>query len=796
VYADDTPPPAEGSGDETAPPQDANPEPESAPAAQPESVADTGAADPEQVSETPPATEPQSVSEVLEQIPDDTDVVVLDAQGEAQPLASQAAADAIVNGDPMWCPDGVLPGGVGCTGSFTTFTGAGGLLEALAGGSYTGNGTIYVETTYNSSLETGNVIFDGTTLTGLGNLTIQGGWDGVLGSANIVGTSLFGVSLGILDWGGSVTANDLTINTTNTGLVVESAGNIVLDNVDAQSSNFYGAYLDSTAGSGTVQVTDSDFSDTGSLTTDDGGLTIVSNGDVTLTNVTSNDHENYGALIGTSGDVTVTNSTFNNQDVTGLYVESGGAVTLDTVTADNNLVTGAYLDNTDGTGSTTITDSTFTNNGGAGTQVISNGGISLDNVTASDNGTFGAKLDSSSDTGSITVANSTFDDNDIKGLYVESESSGDITLNNVTASNNGSYGAFLEAYGIGNIFVDNSTFNGNGEVGLAAMTGEGDITLTDVTVDGSGITDIGAWLGAYGGGAVNVTDSTFQNMTDYGLKIGTSGPVNLTNVTASNNGSHGVTVYNPYACYSPQGIDVTVDGGTFQNNGGYGLYVAPGPLGTLTFGTLPLFGTNTLGNYLLSLSVDCDKHDYDDDEYPETPKKPVNVVELPATDGDPVEQDCETYSGTELDLPNGTTAEIDCPFDGTSLIEEVGLDGLPAELPLGPDFVSGVSLDFSAAEGEDGEGEDGETENAMVTLSFDIPTGMEGEQFSILYWDPAANDGQGDWVELPLAQLGVSEFPLNPNDSDDPRTSSGVQVVDGKVTVTVNFPGTFVLVAR
>jgi len=74
---------------------------------------------------------------------------------------------------------------------------------------------------------------------------------------------------------------------------------------------------------------------------------------------------------------------------------------------------------------------------------------------------------------------------------------------------------------------------------------------------------------------------------------------------------------------------------------------------------------------------------------------------------------------------------------------------------------------------------------------------MEGKLFSILFWDPEANGGQGDWVELPLARsFGASKFPLHPENPDDPRMSSGVQVVDGKVTVTVNFSGIFVLVAR
>src|SRR5258706_5272093 len=40
-------------------------------------------------------------------LPDGTDVVVLDANGNSVPLTTQQAADIIQNGDPMWCPVGV-----------------------------------------------------------------------------------------------------------------------------------------------------------------------------------------------------------------------------------------------------------------------------------------------------------------------------------------------------------------------------------------------------------------------------------------------------------------------------------------------------------------------------------------------------------------------------------------------------------------------------------------------------------------------------------------------------------------
>jgi hypothetical protein len=59
-----------------------------------------------------------------------------------------------------------------------------------------------------------------------------------------------------------------------------------------------------------------------------------------------------------------------------------------------------------------------------------------------------------------------------------------------------------------------------------------------------------------------------------------------------------------------------------------------------------------------------------------------------------------------------------------------------------------------------------------VALSFEIPDGMTTESFAVLYWDPTANGGAGGWVE------------------------KSVTVVDGKVTLAIDMPGTYVLVGK
>ena len=57
----------------------------------------------------PPLDESSTPAEILAQVPDGTEVVVTDPSGSVVPLASQDAVDAIMTGDPMWCPTGVTP---------------------------------------------------------------------------------------------------------------------------------------------------------------------------------------------------------------------------------------------------------------------------------------------------------------------------------------------------------------------------------------------------------------------------------------------------------------------------------------------------------------------------------------------------------------------------------------------------------------------------------------------------------------------------------------------------------------
>src|SRR5688572_21333865 len=63
----------------------------------------------------------ETFSELIETLPEGTEVVVTDEAGEPVPLVTQAAADAVAFIDPVWCPIGVAPktdGSGGCTISY------------------------------------------------------------------------------------------------------------------------------------------------------------------------------------------------------------------------------------------------------------------------------------------------------------------------------------------------------------------------------------------------------------------------------------------------------------------------------------------------------------------------------------------------------------------------------------------------------------------------------------------------------------------------------------------------------
>lgn len=376
--------------------------------------------------EVPVLDETLTVPEILEAAPEGTELVVLDADGESLPLVSEAALTNVFTGDPMWCPAGVLPGGDGCTKSFTKFNGEGGLIDALETqkATYFSAGTIYVESTYNATTAgdtTDNISFISSFM-GLTDLVFQGGWD--FASNSVVGTSTFDLGadkqLAFLWDAGNLTLKDINI-TNSSGLeILSSIGALTV--APATTTD---VALDN------VSVTNSGFT------------MILATGDVTVTDSDFNNNKEGLIAFTEKGDVTVTNSVFNNNagglaSGSGLLVMTGeGDITLENVTATGNgfggedtLLQSSSSDPFDFYGSGIV---------------LMTGEMSATELTASMTG------------GNITLNNVIASGNFGNGVVIAS--GGDVSVTCGTFENNGGYGVLASLPGI--LTNDSNTFNGN-----------------------------------------------------------------------------------------------------------------------------------------------------------------------------------------------------------------------------------------------------------------------------------------------------------------------------------------------
>ncbi|MCA2000970.1 MAG: right-handed parallel beta-helix repeat-containing protein [Chloroflexi bacterium] len=574
VYADD------GGGAETPVPVE-----ESAPV-EPSGGEESIPAEPSE--EAAAVEETVFAAEVLEQLPENTALVVVDETGEALPLATEAAAEIVSRGDPMWCPAGATPGDASCTGSFGDFASLIAALEAdAASGSpvYGGvAGVIWVEDSYDGN-DDFQIGFDGLTLSQLVgyDLTIRGGWSGG-NNTTITGVSRTDVSMVFVNWIGNIFIENMEIAAgdgaaATFGLGVATTGDISLNNVSVNNTAVAadGAKL-SNLGGGNVSIVNSAFNNNlggnGLLVESSGAITLnaaqaLGNG---LTGASLNNCLYGGGQCQGNNPIAVANSQFNNNGFEGLAIDAGGGINLDNVTANGNALNGAVLTSADtgGIGNVNVLNSQFNSNAqGAGLDVLADGAIALENVSAAGNKS-GAILDSAAGAGSVQVTgNNFFVNNAWTGLHVDS--GGDISLTNVTASNNGTNGAYLNAPG--NITVSNSVFNNNVQFnfptdpGLYANSGGGSVTLNNVTADGNQH-GAGAVLKA-ADGAVNVNGGEFNTNGTFGLEVKTqNGGVTLNGVTASLNAVKGA-----YLKSSGLG-NIFINSSAFVENGQYGVYAA------------------------------------------------------------------------------------------------------------------------------------------------------------------------------------------------------------------------------
>jgi hypothetical protein len=569
---------------------------------------------------------PPADPNLLTAIPENTSVTVLNAYGEAEPLATQDAASAIASTtDPIWCPAGMppTPEQNGCTRSFPNFTE---LLNFLSANAITGAGTIYVEQGAYGGTES-VIDFNAFNLSNISgfDLTVQGGWDtanpnpidpAAASTSNFTVPILIGSSSN--PWGGSLTINNIVITGAQSGFTLYSQESISLSYVQVTDSvTGDGALLDAvadvnisnskflrnnTAGAriragGNVAIETSEFSNTFNQRRQITGLEIVSGGSVSLADVLAVGNRRRGADITAGGRVTIggiNGSVFSETNGLnggvfygfGLQVITPDAIDLANVTANNNFLWGALLD---AGGDVSILASVFNNNStesltfidDTGLIVISDGDVVLTDVTATGNRLIGAAIDAA---GQVTVTSSNFSNNQgtttaadgttlNHGLGLQVVSLSNVFLNGVTASNNHLFGAHVESGG--EVAVSNSFFSddGTGAAGLSQLSGleiisAGNATVASTVLDGNQ---------TYGS-AIQAGEHAFLNL-----------------VTATNNGTDGVQV--TVAC-------THLTGGTYSGNGQYGLNLTTS---ALDLALMPTFGppNNVLGDIFPAIPPTC-----------------------------------------------------------------------------------------------------------------------------------------------------------------------------------------------
>ncbi len=572
----------------------------------------------------PPGNTSSSTRSSTAPLPSGTSLVVLDNTGHKVPLGSQQAIQSIATGDPVWCPSTLAaptPGANGCTSpgplnSNYNPDALDSLVGYLAGHQKAVNGTIWI--TGGADGSTGTISLSASTFNvmSLYALTLKGGWNGTSGSSTIIpaSPSTFSQGIEILNWENNISLSDMAISgTSSTGLTISTTHAIALKRVQSNSNLGDGADLDNSSGSGSVTISNSTFSSNNFFL--GWGLSILSNGAVTLTGVQAQNNV-IGAAIDNRGaaaqPVTINGSSvFSSNGSDGLDVNSFGTISVSSLTASNNAGIGASLDNcnyvsgctTPGAKSVILAGRNLfeSNTGGAGLQIASRGAISVAGLNADGNHGTGAALDNSHATTAepITLTGygsflNSFDNNYNDGLDVTSN--GAIAVNHVYASQNtagtgvaltngnpgftGGVSLTGDNFFISN-FMDGLDINSNGSI-LAY-----NIYSSQNSLAGAVLTNNHA--GSTAGVTVAGSNSIGGNTGGDGLDVFSNGGIKVSNLTSDVNGQIGAKLQNDSGT-----AGVTIGGlNDFEDNQLQGLQVLS--KGSISAGNLTVTGNDISG---------------------------------------------------------------------------------------------------------------------------------------------------------------------------------------------------------
>ena len=148
-------------------------------------------------------------------------------------------------------------------------------------------------------------------------------------------------------------------------------------------------------------------------------------------------------------------------------------------------------------------------------------------------------------------------------------------------------------------------------------------------------------------------------------------------------------------------------------------------------------------------------------------------------------------------LPDGDLAIFPPGVGDAGYFISLRPEDLPA-LPDGMSFVSAVKIVLM----DDGVSVDRIPGDQPLILSFVIPPELIGSQFTILFWDPTLNGGQGGWVEI-VPVLLVWDAALNNGLGGWINATSAFfdaipnpQGVEQRIAIEIYLTGIYVLVVN
>lgn len=703
-----------------------------------------------------------------------SDSVLLDADGNPMPMATQAAADALANGDPWFDAGGGVSVGYVASGACPAFVTechvVSNPIQSSIDDARSSDNTIHIEAgifneqiTINKSVSLVGSGANSTTIQAPGTLATD-----PLGRQSII----------------TISGADVIANISN--LTVAGPGPSPCGSIN------YGIFVNSGATANIFDDVITNIRDNGSVLSGcQNGVAIeigtsTNTASATINNDTIDGYQKNGITVaGVGSTATITNNVVTGAGPTANIAQNGIQVSYGaSAIVSGNTISGDYY--------------TPTSNESTGILVYQAApGVQITNniLTGSGNAVTEASIYVYGSNNAVITGN-TIANSVANGLYLDSSNNATISGNSITNSN----GDGLDIDGVNGATITGNTIGNNAEDGIWIGNASNISIANNIfTNNGNGVSDpdAGAIVLSSGSSPLSIL---INNNDVVGNKNGVQNQSGTENwVDATNNWWGDITgpfevVTNPLA--------------TGDEVSNYVLY------DPFLKGSIKATSSNndTDGDGVINGKDNCptvynpDQKDSDADgigdacDSANNPTKVSNQLPIPVTGANSVKFSCSDQ--TILRLPNGdfvlATTGL-CNFDGilNYLDEKAVLTDTQTEKVPDGSYRSAMNLDVL----------NGTTQvkllpgDARLTYSFKLTNDMLGKSFTVYFWDEKALQGKGDWVALPeYAEKDGTPVvkPLYPDKVDELRTIySGVKETDTHfLEFTTNFTGLFLLIEK